>query len=99
MNARKREVPFTITLADIPDTPKYCPVFPWIKLVRPVGKGRGDHQDGPSVDRIIPELGYIPGNLRIISMRANRLKCDGTVKEMQAIVKDLKRIEREFRKK
>ena len=89
--AGKRNQEFSITIADIPDTPEFCPVFPWVKLVRCTGKGRGLRNDSPSLDRIDSSKGYVPGNLRIICWRANVLKRDGTSKEMQYIVDDLKK--------
>lgn len=36
----------------------------------------------PSIDKFIPALGYIKGNVRIISNRANRFKSDSTVEEL-----------------
>ena len=32
----------------------------------------------PSIDRIIPELGYVKGNVQIICMLANRIKSNAT---------------------
>lgn len=46
----------------------------------------------PSLDKIIPSLGYVPGNVRIISARANLLKNDATVDELRAILKDAEQI-------
>lgn len=37
------------------------------------------------MDRVIPELGYVKGNVEIISYRANRLKNDATYHELRAI--------------
>jgi hypothetical protein len=37
--------------------------------------------DSPSIDRIDPRLGYLPGNVWIICNRANRIKSDGTARE------------------
>ena len=39
------------------------------------GAGR-NNPDNPSLDRVVPELGYVRGNVRVISYWANRLKCD-----------------------
>jgi hypothetical protein len=86
----KRGLEFTITMNDIPDIPEFCPVFPWIALKLPTGKGRGYYPDAPSIDRIDSNQGYIPGNIRIISWRANTLKSDGTREEFEAIIKDCK---------
>ena len=57
--------------------PVRCPVL-WIDLQ--VGGGRTD--SSPSLDRIIPDGGYVPGNIRVISDRANRLKGNRTIKQL-----------------
>jgi hypothetical protein len=38
----------------------------------------------PSLDRIKPELGYVPGNIQVISARANVMKNDATPEELLA---------------
>lgn len=54
-----------------------CPVF-GVQLEH----GRGNlHDFSPSVDRIDPSKGYVVGNVVIISLKANRLKSDGTLLE------------------
>lgn len=47
----------------------------------------------PSFDQIIPGKGYIPGNVQIISWRANRLKNNGTWKEHLLIGEYMKKLE------
>jgi len=49
-------------------------------------------ENSPSFDRIDSSLGYIKGNVIIISWRANRIKNDGTVEEHQKIVDFLKKL-------
>ena len=78
--ANKQNVPFNLTPEDIV-VPKVCPVL-GIPLFRQKGK-RTDNT--PSLDRIIPERGYVKENVRIISWRANRLKCDATFEELEKI--------------
>jgi hypothetical protein len=53
--------------------PEYCPVLKHVKLDlsgNEIEKGGG--YNAPSIDKIIPELGYVKGNIRIISFAANR---------------------------
>jgi hypothetical protein len=40
---------------------------------------------GPSVDRLIPEKGYVPGNISVISNRANHIKYNATAEELHAV--------------
>ena len=77
--AREAGVPFTIGVEDIV-IPTHCPIL-GIPLFRTKGRGGGDNS--PSLDRIEPERGYVPGNVIVISNRANRLKSDATVKELR----------------
>lgn len=44
-----------------------------------------DLDESPSLDRIDPEQGYVMGNVRIISFRANRLKADAHAFELDRI--------------
>lgn len=45
--------------------------------------GGGDHS--PSLDRIRGDLGYVPGNIIVISNRANRIKSDASIRELRDI--------------
>lgn len=75
-------VPFNITRADIqiPDT---CPIL-GIRLAAGDGVSR---DSSPSLDRIIPEMGYVPGNVAVISQRANQIKNSGTADEHDMIAR------------
>lgn len=46
---------------------------------------RGGGDNSPTLDKIEPALGYVPGNIIVISGRANRLKADATIDELRAI--------------
>lgn len=79
--AKKRGLPFDLQLGDL-TIPAYCPV-----LGIPLSVGEGERHDGsPTLDRLVPRLGYVSGNVRVISYRANRIKNDGTLLELRAIV-------------
>lgn len=69
--ARKAKVPFTITVDDIV-IPARCPIR-GVRLTVPNGKPSDNTM---SLDRVKPELGYVPDNVRVVSMRANRQKND-----------------------
>ena len=64
--------------------PDYCPVL-GIKLDYSGFRGKAD-MNSPSLDRIIPLLGYVKSNICVISLRANRLKNDSTLDEMRRIL-------------
>jgi hypothetical protein len=87
--AKAAGILFGITVDDIV-IPDLCPVL-GIRLEGGLGKGVPASPASPSVDRIIPELGYVPGNVRVISMRANVLKRDATAAELEAIAAYIRR--------
>tara|TARA_B100001250_G_scaffold406275_1_gene425034 strand:- start:1084 stop:1437 length:354 start_codon:yes stop_codon:yes gene_type:complete len=74
--AKQVNVEFTIPFHDI-SFPNFCPVLgvaleyfgAWSKY-------------SPSFDRINPELGYVPGNVQIISHLANAMKANANEKEL-----------------
>lgn len=51
-------------------TPDRCPIFG----TEFVFSGRKVNAESATIDRLIPELGYVPGNIAVISMKANRIK-------------------------
>ncbi len=78
--AKKFQINFNLTEQDI-DIPKRCPVLN-IPLFFTKGKKTNNT---PSIDRMDSTKGYITGNTRIISWRANRLKSDATLDEMRSL--------------
>lgn len=80
--SRINKIPFSITQDDI-IIPEFCPIFK-IKLKK---SNRIARDCSPSLDRIIPELGYIKGNVMVISNKANRLKNSLTHNDLIGILK------------
>lgn len=78
---RSRDKPFDLQVSDLV-LPDVCPVL-GIKLDYLVLGRRKD--SSPSLDRMIPDLGYVKGNVRVISWRANRLKSDAAIEELVAV--------------
>ena len=85
--AKKTGVPFSITRKDIV-IPDVCPVL-GILLIK--GGQRYSTADSPSLDKIRPELGYVPGNVAVISHKANTIKSNATVEDLEAVVAWLKK--------
>ena len=85
-NSRAKEngLPFDITIEDIV-IPEVCPVL-GIPLFINGGKPTNN---SPSLDKIIPEKGYVRGNIRVISFRANNLKNNATIEEVRKILEYL----------
>ncbi len=71
---------FSIELEDI-TIPKKCPVFGF-DLKR---EDRQTWMCAPSVDRIDNSKGYIKGNVTVVSRRANILKKDATLEELEQL--------------
>lgn len=84
--ARKADppIPFTIELEDMPEVPEVCPITK--EVLTPLGHPNYRRNTAPTLDRIIPALGYSQRNLAIVSFRGNRIKSDGTSEEHLAVV-------------
>ena len=76
--ARARNLPFNITADDVV-VPPICPA-----LGIPLVTGQKRSAMSPSLDRVQPRLGYVPGNVRVVSDRANRLKGALGLPQLQA---------------
>ena len=85
--AFKKGLAFDIELSDLV-LPAMCPL-----LGIPLLKGAGKICAGsPSLDRINPALGYVKGNVWVISFKANAIKQNATVQELELLVNNLKSI-------
>lgn len=85
--ATRLGLPFSITWRDI-EIPECCPAL-GLRLRWNVGKLG---PDSASLDRIVPALGYVPGNVMVISHRANTLKSDASADEILAVGLFLKKL-------
>ena len=84
--ALAKGIPFSLTAADVV-IPDRCPAL-GIPLVTGPGRRR---PNTPSLDRLEPALGYVPGNVVVISDYANRVKNSATVADLRAIADWLER--------
>ena len=81
--AKLDKIPFNLELQDI-IIPEFCPVLK-IRLMY-----KTDY--APSIDRKDSSKGYIKGNIRVISRRANILKNNGTAYEFELILQDVRNL-------
>jgi hypothetical protein len=66
--------------------PEFCPV-----LGLRLEKGSTGFQPcSPSIDRVDSTKGYVQGNVQVISWRANRLKADATIEELEKVLAYMK---------
>ena len=87
--AKVHGIHFALSERDIV-IPKRCPLL-GIELHK--GTGAGKHQPcSPSLDRIDPAFGYIPGNVWVISNRANTIKNNATWQELAAIAEGMRKL-------
>lgn len=89
ISAEKRGLQFNLDPSDIV-YPDFCPVL-GIRIEQNSIKGPID--SSPSLDRIFPERGYVKGNIRVISQRANRIKNDSTSEELEKVLIDSRKFE------
>lgn len=78
--AKRRGLAFSLDKKDIV-IPEFCPVL-GIRLQSHTGKGHGGKFDSPSVDRIDNALGYVKGNVQVISQLANAMKSEANPEQL-----------------
>jgi hypothetical protein len=77
-NAKQRQKDFNLKLKDL-QLPDKCPV---LGITLDYGWPVTNIEAVPSIDRVNNNLGYVPGNVIVISNRANKLKSDATKEEI-----------------
>lgn len=87
-NIRRRciykNIPFSVTLTDLTPLPMVCPD---LHIPIEYNNRRSATHNSASVDRIIPSLGYVPGNVRIVSRQANVMKQNASPTQLVQIAK------------
>ena len=85
LRAKRYGREFTITKNDF-TIPARCPILGM--LLGP--NGRHNSWSMPSLDRIDNSKGYVPGNVAVISWRANSLKSNLTLEEAERLINYMK---------
>ena len=85
--AKVKNIEFNLTLNDLID------LFPKDRVCPALGiqlfwgsNGKGNRDNSPSLDKMDPNGGYTIDNVNIISWRANRLKSDSSIEELESIL-------------
>ena len=78
----KKKIEHNIVPEDLV-VPDICPVL-GIPLFRNSGKRASDNS--PSLDRIDPKKGYVKDNVHVISNRANTLKSNSSIEELEKVI-------------
>ena len=88
--AKAKDQPFNLTSQDI-IIPTLCPV-----LKIPLIQGDGCITDAsPTLDKRIPHLGYVVGNVTVISNLANKIKQNANSMQIAAVLEYVRAIEQE----
>lgn len=82
--AKEKGIEFNIEVDDI-TIPSVCPI-----LEIPLTKNNiGWAADIPTLDRIDPNKGYIKGNIKVISGKANVMKNNATIEELKKFTENI----------
>lgn len=89
--AKQTNIEFTVTCEYLLElAPDICPVFKinlgWCE------RNKWGKAHSPSLDRIDPSKGYIPGNVQWVSHKANAMKQDATTEQLNQFADWIKSI-------
>ena len=92
--AKRKNIEFAIDIENPGiEIPATCPVL-GIPLFAKTDGRSGGGPNSPSIDRIDNSKGYVPGNIIVVSNRANSLKNDASLDELKRVVKFYGKLER-----
>ncbi len=83
--AEQLGVPFDLEPGDIV-LPEFCPISGTRIELNLLTIKNGRPENSPSIDRIVPSLGYVKGNVQIVADSANRRKNNMTLDDMKALL-------------
>ena len=76
--ARIKNLEFTLKLEDLLPLPAFCQ---YTKV--PLKYNRENEDNSASIDRIDNSKGYIPGNVKIVTQKINKVKSDLSLEELK----------------
>ncbi len=87
-DAKRKNIHFSLKFEDIV-FPTHCPV---LGIELDYKKKKSFQMNSPSFDRLDSNIGYIKSNVIIISYKANALKSNATLKELEKITSFYKKL-------
>ena len=78
-HAKRKKVSFNLTPDDFV-YPDVCPIL-GIQITRKLKR-----ENHPTMDRVNPLKGYVKGNTRMISQKANLMKQDNTIETLERLI-------------
>ena len=91
MRAKKFNLPCDLTVEGL-HWPTHCPILGLeLDYNKTVPGSRKIRHSVPTLDRRTNALGYVLGNVFVISHRANRIKSDATIAELKAVLAYMER--------
>lgn len=78
--AKAKGIPFSITIEDVV-VPERCPALGIALSIH----NKHAMDNSPSIDRINPDKGYVPSNIQVISHRANTIKSNASLEDLERI--------------
>lgn len=85
--ASREKLPFNIDLEYLLSI--YEPICPYLNIPLSLEGIAGNSLDAISLDKIIPELGYVKGNVQLISYKANVMKQDVSLDLLRTFAKSV----------
>jgi len=83
--AKKKTIPFALTRENVA-MPENCPCCGNKLTVDTEIRGQGNpHPHAPTLDRMVPSLGYVPGNVNIICWTCNWVKLTATSAQLRMV--------------
>lgn len=81
IRAKKLNIPFDIDREHLDSIwVEFCPI---LKIKLSYTENTKICDNSATLDRVIPELGYVKGNVQILSHKANRMKSNATLQELK----------------
>lgn len=82
--AKKLDLPYDLDLEHLVSiAPDYCPIFKDMQLGWGVMTNGKSTINSPSLDKIVPEKGYVKGNVQWLSQLGNQMKSSATTEQLK----------------